>query len=517
MPNFQPLTTIYLCKDTGLDQYNKPYFDNNDAMVQYFQKKIAKTCLVNSYQRGDERQYATIECEYDIALACDAIIWRNQGESEKWYIAGITGVEWVNPSTVRVYFEIDAYCTWCGDIEWQPCFVEREHVKDDWSGTAPNFNVMGVDEGITCNPDVVISEYENYYTPDRYVVVSPYIDLFTEMQFGGTIIRNIYNGLNMAIYNDAAGINSFLTSIASASEANVNNVIGIFSVPHAMLDGLDETIDITSPWETQNGKFNNAKCYSSAFTTVEINSLIANTVTYKPELFQSSNQLHFRINSYFVGGAGGLLVNPMNYAGSDFVKEFGVSISEVPQGAWLGDAYAQWAANNMISTTLGALANTISSTAAGFAMGSMTGIPQVGLVTGAISGLSSIAQYESTIKNAQTNGVVTGGKVNTNANLATAYGAYGFVIRCMQGNEPFMKSIDAYFDRFGYKVNLLKIPEVDSRPKWNYVKTKEAHIAGTIPKNYREQIESMLNNGVTFWHTGMCDIGNYSDPAGNKE
>ena len=80
-----------------------------------------------------------------------------------------------------------------------------------------------------------------------------------------------------------------------------------------------------------------------------------------------------------------------------------------------------------------------------------------------------------------------------------------------------MRSLDNYFDKYGYRVNLLKVPNVDTRPLWNYVKTTEAHVGGNFPKAYRTAIEGMLNRGVTFWHTGAVEIGDYSNPAGNKQ
>lgn len=79
-----------------------------------------------------------------------------------------------------------------------------------------------------------------------------------------------------------------------------------------------------------------------------------------------------------------------------------------------------------------------------------------------------------------------------------------------------MKSVDAFFDRFGYRVSRLKIPERSSRPFWNYVKTSEGHVSGNIPAMYRTQIENMLNSGVTFWNVGARAIGDFSNPAENK-
>ena len=79
-----------------------------------------------------------------------------------------------------------------------------------------------------------------------------------------------------------------------------------------------------------------------------------------------------------------------------------------------------------------------------------------------------------------------------------------------------MRGVDAFFDRYGYKVMRLKTPNINTRPCWNYVKCSEAHVAGTFPYVYKQQVENMLNAGCTFWNVGARDIGDYSNPVENK-
>ena len=243
MANWQPLTTIYLCRDTGVDERNKPYFESNEAMANFFQTKIAKTCLNCSYQRADERQYATVECEYSIAISCDYIIFQNAGESNKWYICGITGVEWVNPNACRIFFEVDAYCTYCGEIEWQPCFVEREHVEDDWNGSNPNFSSMGVSEDISCSPDTVVNDMDDY---QKKIVAnvshdfrSPLTSIkgYVEAMADGTIPPEMYGKyLNIILFeterltdltSDLLTLNEFDTKelLLSKAEFDIQEVI----------------------------------------------------------------------------------------------------------------------------------------------------------------------------------------------------------------------------------------------------------------------------------------------------
>lgn len=68
--------------------------------------------------------------------------------------------------------------------------------------------------------------------------------------------------------------------------------------------------------------------------------------------------------------------------------------------------------------------------------------------------------------------------------------------------------LDQFFDMYGYATNSVKVPNEDSRESWNYVKTKNVVIFGTMPVEAMACIKAMYNRGVRFWHT--VDVGNYS-------
>ena len=68
---------------------------------------------------------------------------------------------------------------------------------------------------------------------------------------------------------------------------------------------------------------------------------------------------------------------------------------------------------------------------------------------------------------------------------------------------PYMERIDKYFKRFGYAYNDWGIPNIDSRKYFNYIKTNVCNISdfGTdIPIEHLEEIRSIFNSGITFWH-----------------
>lgn len=66
--------------------------------------------------------------------------------------------------------------------------------------------------------------------------------------------------------------------------------------------------------------------------------------------------------------------------------------------------------------------------------------------------------------------------------------------------EQFARRIDKYFDMYGYKTNLLKTPNLSSRPNWNYVKTIDINIIADIPQEDLLTIKAIFDNGITLWH-----------------
>ena len=84
-------------------------------------------------------------------------------------------------------------------------------------------------------------------------------------------------------------------------------------------------------------------------------------------------------------------------------------------------------------------------------------------------------------------------------------------VQVRQVREEYARIADNYFSMFGYKVCRLKVPNISTRPSWNFVKCSTVTITGAIPSDAEELIMGVLKKGVTFWKTSF---GNYT--ANNK-
>lgn len=97
----------------------------------------------------------------------------------------------------------------------------------------------------------------------------------------------------------------------------------------------------------------------------------------------------------------------------------------------------------------------------------------------------------------------------SSSNCDIANDEFGYAIHLMEISAEYAEIIDNFFEHFGYAVKKNKIPNVNTRPHWNYVKTSDCYITGNCPANDLSKIISIFNHGVTFWKV-PSEVGNYS-------
>lgn len=106
------------------------------------------------------------------------------------------------------------------------------------------------------------------------------------------------------------------------------------------------------------------------------------------------------------------------------------------------------------------------------------------------------------------------GSINTTTMGYLADGGSRPRIFIKQPRTDEARALDSYFDKYGYNVYTVKEPQWNSRPKFNFIKTKGANIGGEIPQSDKEVINSLLDGGLTVWHSA-ADYGVYNG-AGNR-
>ena len=107
-------------------------------------------------------------------------------------------------------------------------------------------------------------------------------------------------------------------------------------------------------------------------------------------------------------------------------------------------------------------------------------------------------------------GLASGGDINVAGDQA------GFFFYRYSIKREFAKIIDDYFSMYGYKVNSLEVPNLNTRINWNYLKVLDPNIEGNeIPEKDLNIYRQMLTNGITFWHNPNT-FRDYSQNNGNS-
>ena len=136
----QALTVIKIikgapCDDTYSDVIK---FGSAGAQAAYF-SGLAKYTFSNcSYQRVNNSvasPRSPLTCRIptvaDNVYDCNYVMFQNQAFGSKWFYAFIRRINYINPDTTEIEYEIDSYQTYQFDYTVKPSLVEREHPEDD--------------------------------------------------------------------------------------------------------------------------------------------------------------------------------------------------------------------------------------------------------------------------------------------------------------------------------------------------------------------------------------------------
>ena len=183
----------------------------------------------------------------------------------------------------------------------------------------------------------------------------------------------------------------------------------------------------------------------------------------------------------------------MFYKGIRQNDDESVQIGKFPTLSWASDSYINWLTQNGVNIATSAI-STVGSALSG----------KYGSVASGIAGLIGNFYQGSLQAN------VAHGNVNM-GDLSFKDSLYNFKLMRMRCKKEYLQVIDDYFSRFGYQVNITKIPNLTGRQNWNYVEIGASEYIGngSVPLNFMETINNACRRGVTIWHNHNS-IGDYS-------
>lgn len=547
---------IILAKNIKLDR-------NYVNVLNYTTEQMLALCTENQVAVRNDMTFIRktntikVDISYNECLQSNYIAFQNPDYSNKWFFAWIDDVVYKGNLNTEISYTIDSWSTWWENWNVATCFVEREHVNDDTIGA--NTIQENIDIGDVYQEeeekDISLSEYyyvaiQSAYLPDDGTT----FDLGA--QFSGV---TVYNGQIMGtpIYLFSAhnyvelakNLRNFIER--TNKDKHIDDIENMFIVPDAAIDteylvehiaynGLEDDEHkyqcwemkpntILTPIETTIAKRTtfsdytprNNKLFTYPYNYLYLTNNNGSFNIYKYENFYNSNNVTFKTYIIMSIGCSGIIV-PQAYKNKVEDVDEAIPLGKYPTCGWSADSFTNWLSKNALNEGMNFLfsfagglkrgsdaeqqvASYNSRKKAGDQSATMESFHAGYIISAAQSIASTLLSFNSALMLPNISGGTNVGDVNFASKFNT------FVFRQMRAKTENLRIIDDFFDRFGYKINRVKVPNLVGRKSWNYVEIgKNEQIGyGSVPTLYMEDINNTARKGVTIWHNHV-NIGNYN-------
>ena len=549
---------IILCKGIKLDR-------NYENVLSYSESDMVNLCRNNAIYQADKYNFIekannriVVSHPYSSAMYANYVAFKNPRFGNKWIFAWVTDVNLINIGSTEITFEVDVWSTWYSKFVIGKAFIEREHVSDD------SFGKHTIPEGLETGDYTIKSETDATDLQDVCPVVcattSP-VGTNSNPNTYSSYCGNRYEALGYYIFKGSAMTSYDGGDQADAIDAYIkrtnevfsnDGIVSIFMAPKKLVgwtsdgtwsnfgtgtysyrDALDVFIHTNPLWTdyshpikfsdlqitrpTTFGSYTpvNKKCYVYPYQYLNLTNNNGGNVVYNYEDF-SSNTPTFELSGIITPSCS-IRAIPKNYKNQTLAYNDGLLGAKYPICSWNNDLFTNWMTQQGVNIAL-EYAKDVLTIGAGLATGLATGgvatALGAGLTSGGISGiLNTMAMVrEHSLVPPQARGNTNGG------DIGASYSKITFTAQTIQVKEEYIKSIDSYFSRFGYKVNEVKTPNLNTRTQFNFIKVggMDELIHGDIPSTDLEKINEICRKGVTIFHN-YSNFGNYtiSNPIAN--
>lgn len=535
-----PQTKIRLLKSPiEIDYNNELTFNNITNQTNYFLSLPYVEMDECSYQRKEER--IRFDKSFDKLIGFNYCMYQNEDYSNKWFYAFINRIEYVDDECSYVYITTDVYQSWMFDYQMKASYIEREHVSDDTIG------LHTIPEGLETGDYISngLSEFKDISASGTYpvcfacsdlpqVLKQHYQEVGVEVNSTNRIFNSLYfvgvtNSLFARYFIEGMNANNMLDAIVNVFmipdflktdssteqlQVSINNiVIDVLLFKNRYQPYVRKIFDVTTP-TTLNGYVpKNNKLLVYPYSLFTISNRTGSVEEYKFEDFggydleQVYHDGNFTEDGALTGGGFTGHIFPEYYRNIAINREYAMEKGKLPTCAWTGDAYTNWLSANAINLGMAgvgyalgtgiAVARTIAGNPAG---GIETGLGVLGNVLNTQIQKAEAKRVPDTIR-----GQVGSGDINYSSGIS------GYTMNKLTLKPEYLQQIDSFFTMFGYKVNELKVPNLNSRLNWNYIKTINVNILGDIPQDDMQELKNMFNQGVTLWHNASTFL-DYSQP-----
>jgi hypothetical protein len=148
--------------------------------------------------------------------------------------------------------------------------------------------------------------------------------------------------------------------------------------------------------------------------------------------------------------------------------------------------------SDALFNTIGAVASITESAATLNPAGMVSGIAQI--ANTALDAADTIAKQKD---RARIPNEVVG---LSDSNIQFAIGRMSFIEYRMQVQSYYAKIIDNYFTAYGYAINDIKKPELNTRTRFNFIWTQGSNVLGDLPTEAKNVINRQMDAGLRIWH-----------------
>lgn len=514
MAAITPSTNLKLLKNpNNLSNENQLTFSNATAQYNYFNSLTKLEVEDFTYQRKD--YVIRYDACIDDILDYNYCMYQNEAYSDKWFYAYIQNMRWVNDHVTEITIKTDVFQTFQFELTYKASFIEREHVNDDTLGAHI------IPEGLETGEYIINEHTSESYNTDTTVIMGTTIDPNDKVYFGGASYTGIPSALRYYRYdNIGSGLspatNTLMYAVKQLQDGYGDSINTIFVAPKWLCGGTTTNIPVApsdNP-ETRTiniGRINsldgytpkNNKLKTFPYCYIMVSNAQGQANTYRQEVWTSgTNGMVLKMDGVLTPSCS-VRIYPQNYNGTINNYDEGLTLGKFPQLNWYTDLYTNWLTQNGVS--IGAVK--LNAEQKGIIGGSLMGLLGASQLVGgnpygigtATEGLSQVIgtmqeSYRHSLIPPVINGSLNAGDV------ISATGINCFHFYKMSVKQEIARSIDSYFSMYGYKVNIVKVPNITGRANWNYVKTIGANIEGLIPEFYLNEIKGLFNAGITLWH-----------------
>lgn len=540
MADYVPNTVVKILRNVPLDDTytDTRWFSSAGEQTGFFNGKAKYTFTDLTYQRvnnGIAQPRVALTCRVpmiaDNLYDCNYLMFQNTNYGSKWFYAFIKQVNYINPNNTEIVYEIDYLQSFMFELSIKASFVEREHASADedqpfanltpeplqvpnWVYDQTTFSIVDMSSmGLQTTPTIIMAIVPNKLVLDA---VTP----------DGQFYSGIYSGASYKVFTSASDADSFIAVLAALDAADC--IVDVFMSPGSPKVGagtekqsVTTTIDVTGKlFNTPTGTYTirNKKLLNSQFTYIQGNSHSGEEMKWLPEYVNGTvfaGEVHIAYNPEFA-----MMFVPRYMGSTDVGKrgvDYGLSFNQTVHCVWNSMGYLSSAIRGAMKIA-GTLAATVAtggagagvtalSTAVAPAAPAVVGPTLDGTMQNASRAMQGATQLSELGELFDTKGQGARGSAPTDV-LTFAMGLHGFDFRRMCPDKETLERFDTFFDMFGYQVNKVKVPNLDTRAAWNYVKLNRPCIYGSVPVEGMDIIRAAFSRGIRLWHVDA--VGDYS-------